>query len=309
MAEYIIGSCPHCGKELQIPAELEEFSCLYCGERTRTEVMLALQETKDDRYAQEREYLRERLPLTVTRYPDYYKKITKKEFFRAFETYETENQKTLDHLDVCARLHPQGAKECVQEVCKELMDALDAHMMGLRKWEKKSKRDEILFETRVVLAIFLTPLVRKRKLETAELFREELNKQWLERWPKHKWTPGDYEVLAEGFRRRKLCFITTATCQFDGKPDDCEELVMFRAFRDGWLSENGGKVDIAAYYEIAPTIVTCIDYCDDAAAQYAQIREKWLNPCVLALRENRNEDCRAIYTDMVKTLSKTYLRS
>ncbi|MBO2526952.1 MAG: hypothetical protein CW335_02045 [Clostridiales bacterium] len=36
MAELIKGNCPNCGKPLEIPAELEEFSCLYCGERSKT---------------------------------------------------------------------------------------------------------------------------------------------------------------------------------------------------------------------------------------------------------------------------------
>ena len=33
MVEMITRLCPHCGKELQVPEELQEFSCLYCGQR------------------------------------------------------------------------------------------------------------------------------------------------------------------------------------------------------------------------------------------------------------------------------------
>ena len=33
MEEMTTGLCPKCGHTLQIPAELERFSCMYCGER------------------------------------------------------------------------------------------------------------------------------------------------------------------------------------------------------------------------------------------------------------------------------------
>ena len=32
MEEMTTGLCPKCGHTLQIPAELERFSCMYCGE-------------------------------------------------------------------------------------------------------------------------------------------------------------------------------------------------------------------------------------------------------------------------------------
>ncbi len=308
MSEFVHGNCPSCGKPLQIPADLEEFACLYCGERCRTEVMLALGNVPEGHYGVERAYLKDNLPKTVINYPDYHTKLTEKKFYNAFDTYETDNAQILEHLDICARMDPEGKQACVKKVCQELLDTLETHMESDRRWEKKGKREQLLFETRVVLAIFLTPLARKLKLETAEPFCEELNRQWLERFPTHKWIPGDYEVLANGFKRSKLCFITTATCTHEGKQDDCAELTAFRAFRDGWLMQHGGSQDISRYYEIAPTIVTCIEHCDDTQSRYTEIRQTWLEPCYTALQEGRNEDCRTIYTDMVKTLQKRYLQ-
>jgi len=37
------GRCPKCGKALQIPAELDAFSCLYCGERLHPTMLLPMQ--------------------------------------------------------------------------------------------------------------------------------------------------------------------------------------------------------------------------------------------------------------------------
>lgn len=308
MEGTIKGNCPNCGKPLEIPAELEEFSCLYCGARSKTAELRVKKEIVPGEFEERREALRERLPKAVTGYPDYYKKITKKEFFTAFERYENENRAAVDSIDPCVDACPDGEEAAVKLLCADLLDAVDAHMQADPRWDKKTRRDGLLFEIKVVLAIFFTPLLRKHHLHCAEAFRTELNRQWLERYPKQMWTPGDYDVMAGGFKKHKLCFITTATCMSEGKPDDCRELTAFRAFRDGWLTEHGGEDLIAEYYEKAPAIVTCIELCDNPQARYAEIRERWLTPCYRALQERRMRDCRDRYVDMVRTLEARYLQ-
>ena len=308
MAEMIKGNCPNCGKPLEIPVDLEDFSCLYCGKRSLTADLRTVKEIVPGEFEERREALRERLPWAVTGYPDYYKKLTKKEFFKAYELYENENRATVDSLDPCVDACPDGEEAAVQILCKDFLDAVDAHMQADRRWSRKGKQNGVLYETKFVLAIFFTSLIGKRRLRCAEAFNKELNRQWLERYPKQIWSPGDYEVIASGFRKFKWCFITTATCASEGKPDDCAELTAFRAFRDGWLTEHGGEDLIAEYYDIAPGIVTCIELCDDSAERYAEIRERWLAPCYRALREGRMRDCRDRYVDMVRTLEQRYLQ-
>ena len=308
MAEMQKITCPHCGKELEIPADLEEFSCLYCGERIQRSELQKEKKELASSYEEEREYLRKNLAGTVTGYTSYYSKMSKKDFFTGSDTYESENKEVFLHLDPCAELCPRGPEACIKELCTEMLDQIEEYLKKEGRWERKNKQDNALFEIRVVLASYTTPLVRKCKQKNGEFFRKDLNRQWLERYPKHPWIPGDYDDLAGGYQRRKLCFITTATCRYDGKPDDCRELTAFRNFRDGWLMEHGGEKDIETYYEIAPSIVTMIDYCDSPEERYGEIRERWLKPCMKALDEDRPADCRSIYTDMVKTLQKRYLQ-
>lgn len=299
MADTIKIECPNCRKALEIPQGLEEFSCMYCGERMKLAELLRPTEEQTEAEA----YLREHLPETVTRYPNHFQKITKKEFPPAFEAYERENGDLVRYLDAAA----QPGSGAMPRICTEMLDGLERHMAADKRWETKMRRSQVLFETKVVLAIFLCPLVRKLKLESAEDFCAELHKQWMERYPKEVWYPGDYDTLVAGFKKRKWCFITTATCRHEGKPDDCAELTAFRTFRDGWLAEReGGQELIDLYYDIAPGIVACIDYCDAPEERYAEIRRGWLEPCYQALRENRPEDCRAIYTDMVRSLRERY---
>ncbi len=293
MADIIRGNCPFCGKMLEIPAELTEFSCLYCGERSRTSILSA-QENYDETPLLT---LAAELPQAITPYPKYFKKVTKKDYVPTFASYEAAHEALLTKLDVAICNDPRGLDTAVDAVCETLLDALEAHIMA-------HKKD--FFPVKSVLALFFTPLVKKLHLRCAERFCACLHEKWLKRFPTEVWMHGDYFVICDGFSRSKLCFITTATCAREGKPDDCAELTAFRAFRDGWLTAHNADL-IEEYYAIAPTIVTAIGHCDDADARYAEIRMRWLTPCLKALRDNKNTECRDIYIDMVQSLRKKYL--
>lgn len=299
MAETIKLTCPHCGKQLDISRELTEFSCLYCGQRVKRDDPTRPSAERDAAL----QTLRAELADTVTRYPEHYKKITKKEFEPTFAAYEAENTPLLAQLDVAI----QGDAATCKALCADFLAELERRLQSQKRWKSGHSRSQLLFETKLVLAIFLCPTVKKLKLGCAEMFCNELHAQWMEKFPKEQWYPGDYDVLIAGFKRRKWCFITTATCRSEGKPDDCAELTAFRRFRDDWLANrDGGREMIEMYYDIAPSIVACIDYCDAPAERYAELRRTWLAPCYRAIRENRNEDCRALYTEMVKTLTARY---
>ena len=103
------------------------------------------------------------------------------------------------------------------------------------------------------------------------------------------------------------CYITTAVCEFLGKPDDCYELTMFRKFRDVWLrKQDGGEELIKEYYNTAPRIVEKIDKRDDRDQIYTTIWDRWLQPCLIDIENGNNESCRNKYVDMVEQL-KVYL--
>lgn len=296
--------CPNCGRELEIPQELMEYSCLYCGVRSSLAVETA---GSAEDFEQARAALKEKLALLVKPYDENYKKISKKDFFQTYESYEWGTRQTLLEIDACAALHPEGVAAGAEILAGDTIDEIDRWMQDDSRWKSKHRRETFLFEVRVVLAIFLTPAVRRLGLACAEEYRTALNQAWLRRYPKQVWTPGDYDVMASGFKKRKWCYITTATCAAEGKDDNCAELEAFRAFRDGWLTQHGGQALIAEYYEKAPAIVACIDWCDSPVERYAQIRERWLSRCYSALCEQDYATCREIYVDMVRTLEKRYL--
>lgn len=301
MAEMITYRCPNCGHELQIPAELESFSCLYCGERLTREALCsaAPAETEADGARSEHyDHAVARLGWCITNFHGYQKKILRDTFFDAFSTYETACAPVVQELQ--RGIDPAQQAAQLAQAAQVMLDELAAG------WHNKNDMED----EKIILAIFFVPMLRKCKLPISEDFAAALQTLWVARYPKSPFYLGDYESISGGFRKKflGLCFITTAVCHELGKPDDCAELTAFRAFRDGYLAaQPDGPALIAEYYNIAPGIVTCINTCSDRHASYARLREDYLAPCYEDLLAGRNESCKARYVQMVRDLEREYL--
>lgn len=84
-----------------------------------------------------------------------------------------------------------------------------------------------------------------------------------------------------------MCFITTAVCAYLGKPDDCEELTILRAFRDGYMRSTG-ELDtlVQQYYQEAPDIVAKLDKltADKKSALYGAFNKVYILPAVAYIK-------------------------
>ncbi|MCI5993303.1 MAG: hypothetical protein MRZ24_04635 [Clostridiales bacterium] len=303
--EFRSGSCPQCGHALKVPAELEKFSCMYCGARlTQPELVTQQPLAADEAAVAAYDDAAAQLAGCVTNWRGYQKRITRNDFVAAFSEYEAGCSQVVELLNtgVCAGNAERTA--LLTQAASRMLDDLAA------SWKQNARNRHQLEDDKIVVAIFFVPLVRKLQLPISEEFVDILQKQWVARYPKSPFYLGDYDSIANGFRKKflGLCFITTAVCQAEGKPDDCEELTAFRAFRDGYLrSCPDGPALIDEYYNIAPGIVRCIDLCTDAPASYAAIRETYLAPCYDDIQNGRLERCKQRYTRMVRDLEQQYL--
>ena len=290
--------CPECGAELQIPQQLTEYSCMYCGARLSDSVPQPL----DEASAEELEAVYAALISCVTGYPDYNQKITRDLYAPSFDTYRA------GCAPVFARLN---AAACTDEQIAAAADRLLDDLATAWDGEKsKTARQRRMTDDKIIVAIFLVPMVRTMELPVSEPFCKALQEKWCERYPKDPFYLGTYDAIAGGFRKKflGLCFITTAVCQSRGLPDDCAELTAFRAFRDGYLRTcPDGAALIDEYYNIAPGIVACIDICGDRDARYDAIRANYLDPCYRDLQAGKLEDCKNRYVRMVRALEKEYL--
>lgn len=103
-----------------------------------------------------------------------------------------------------------------------------------------------------------------------------------------------------------FCFLTTAMCEYYGKPDDCHELKALRKFRDNWMAQTEeGKRLVAEYYDIAPVIVDAIGKDSNAVAIYSMIRDV-IYHCIDQMDKGDNQGCLDSYKEMVQNLAKKY---
>lgn len=294
-------------QELKVPASLAEFSCMYCGARLAQADLLTGAEAAPaapDETAFSAAL--EGLSGCIRNYRGYHKRVTKTDYEPAFAEYEAGCHAMVRRLDAGVAGLPADARAAqLRAAAGRMIDDLAVD------WAARKGSRFLFDEDKYVVALFFVPMVLRQELPSGREFADTLQAVWVERYPKSPFYVGDYETLAGGFRKKKflgLCFITTAVCEAEGKPDDCAELTAFRAFRDGYLkAQPDGEALIEEYYRIAPTIVMCIDVCGDRTERYAAIRAQYLQPCYDALQAEDLAGCKTKYVRMVRDLEREYL--
>lgn len=101
------------------------------------------------------------------------------------------------------------------------------------------------------------------------------------------------------------CFITTAICGYLHKPDDCEELVLLRHFRDLWLVHQPDGLELIMEYErIAPGIVQRLEASPNYEQYCRFLWEKYLLPCLELIKNFKFEECKNLYIKMVRQVQR-----
>lgn len=304
--DKITGFCPECKNKLEIPVDLSEFSCMYCGARLRKEDLLPERKQPEAVPAGDAEACLlagiQKLADGITNYPRAVQNLTRGGYVPFFERYEEENREAAEQIGLAAG--DLGAEEAARRAAEGFLREIARRLSGKRG--KPSAGD--LEDAKFTLCLFLIPMVRKAELEISEPLARELHDQWLEAYPKLPFSLTSYEQILEGFKRKRLCFITTAVCESFQKPDDCPELTAFRAFRDGYLrSCPDGEELIREYYDVAPGIVLAIRTAGESG-EFDRIWSEYLAPCYAAIGAGENEACKKTYTQMVQELKKKYLK-
>ena len=296
--------CPACGKEITVPAELESFSCLYCGAKHRMAELTAPTVPADEA---DRAYAEAHLLDCVRDYPDYYKQFSKKKYEASFEAHREGIRETWEALDRYLCAQPARREALLEEFVELFLTQWEELHRSNPKTKTKAARERLAFADKLTLAWYTVPAIRGYGLSLSEDFPALLSERFNAKYPDNRFVPGTYGEISAGFRKRGFCFVTTAVCEAEGKPDDCAELTAFRAFRDNWLAQTEqGRALIEEYYETAPAVVAAMRWGDDEPARCYELRRDWLSPCYEALLRNDNEGCKKLYVDMMHTLRARY---
>lgn len=195
---------------------------------------------------------------------------------------------------------PEEIITCIPEYVYEKL-----HAIGSRR-----KRELAALNHKLNMVSFFMPVIGEAPADNAKEVAKQMADEWNRKMPGNKIGYSTYESINNGFRRGISCYISTAVYRSLNKPDDCYELTTLRKYRDGYLmnSESGREI-VKEYYNIAPTIVKRIEKKEDADDIYRQIWKEYLGPCIHLIEENKNEECRVLYSTMVRKLEKEYLYS
>ncbi len=219
-----------------------------------------------------------------------------------FEDYYRKYTDVLEAVEKVYQMEEEPAKWC-QKLADHLTDAAADRLDAI---PRKGQRGDTLLGYNMSMAVYLFPAF----LETKSKCAEEVTDAIVETWNKRFHTTvgkASYDKIMGGFQR-KFCYITTAVCESLGKEDDCYELELLRSYRDGYLmATREGEALVKEYYNIAPTIVTRINRQSQASGVYRGIWDNYLKPCIRFIEEQRLEDCKDCYMNMVMELKGRYI--
>lgn len=309
-SDLMKGVCPRCGEALEIPSHLKQFSCMYCGSRLTADDIAPKKNVpviSEDEGAAAAAYYKEHILSLIVDHRTLERSLSKNAYAPAIEGYADTARPVFEQLNL-AILSGSLTSESASVL---LMDQLEEQWDKDVSTRKPRRAKSYYMDTdKFLIAIFLVPMIRTLELATMDDFCTAFHAEWIRRYPKSMWQVGDFEAINKGFKKKflGLCFITSAVCLQDQKPDDCAELTAFRSFRDGYLrSCPDGPALIDEYYQVAPAIVLAIEKSDDRDERYAAIRETWLEPCFRDLQTGALCQCKERYTDMIRALQQEYL--
>lgn len=104
------------------------------------------------------------------------------------------------------------------------------------------------------------------------------------------------------------CFVTTAALAAIGKNDDCEELEVFRNYRDQWLlHQPEGEHIVMEYYKVAPQIVEAINCLPNRDDIYAALWHQSIQECLILIQQGENESAKLLYHKTINDLREKYI--
>lgn len=236
---------------------------------------------------------------------DYRQFFKRKLYEEAFmKCYEEHKDLMAAIIETCEKA--QDKEYVLDELSGVIPDYVHEQINGQKG---KSKKEGLMIDYNMTMVTFVIPVIGYSNNESCNSLIDRMVEKWNMPPVTMKIRKSDFETLKGGFKSR-LCYITTAVCASQHKADDCYELTLLREYRDGYLlSQQEGRKVVEQYYDVAPTIVNRINKQKNASEIYEEIYRGWLSRCIDLIEENRLEECREVYADMVERLKKKYVFS
>jgi len=182
-----------------------------------------------------------------------------------------------------------------------------SYILGLQK----AKISHETYESRSTpyddMDMVLEAATLKKKIEPPKPTRRIVTSSTESKESKEVKKPAKEEPKQSGPKKSR-CYLTTACVQHRGLDDDCRELTVLRAFRDGYLRRQPhGPALIGEYYRHAPRLVRAISGSPNANRIWEWIY-RVIQECVRDIARGRPAQAEAAYRAMVAELSAAFPR-
>ncbi len=297
------GTCPKCGKQIQVPDDQEKILCMYCGEEILVSRALGEKDEKDPvLYEESRQKSLDGIRAVIQSCQNPMQEFKRDLYPGVFEQWYAGYRSTFEAMEYVYQHadHPAG---WAKELAEALVEEAKADLESLKGKGKKNQR---LLDLNFQVSVYLIPAALKYPSEVADPFAEAVIALWNREF---ETTIGKatFEIINGGFRR-KLCYITTAVCESLGKEQDCYELRLLKSYRDQYLEKTPeGHALVEEYYDLAPTIVKRIERQPDRKELYQELYQEYLLPCIRSIEAGDPEACRETYQEMVLKLKDRYM--
>lgn len=298
---FISAVCPHCGKELQLPADAKNIVCMYCAQPIDAGALLgesAKVPGEDyERLMSEAESL---LNDEIFSRRIKLKNIKQSTYENDFASYSALLRPALQSYSLAATESDEAANYFSGVIFNRFLKQFESE--GIIK-----QNDPRFFDCRYMLVSFTIPAILEQHTPAADELADQFLVRWNEHYPKNPLGKSNFETINSGFKK-KFCFITTAVCSSLGLGDDCMELNTLRKFRDEWFAKTPeGQAKINEYYLFAPMIVSAIDQDENKEFVYRSIWEDHLTPCLDLIESGKPEECASEYEGMILELEYKWL--
>ncbi|WWR14671.1 CFI-box-CTERM domain-containing protein [Lachnospiraceae bacterium JLR.KK008] len=298
--KYREGRCPKCNEVMQIPEDRDKIICMFCGQE------FSVRESADAAMASYEHVLEDFRGRVDSLFADAdrtVKGFQRTVYAERFESYLAEQRDNLtlmrSMIDVAV-----DRRRAAQEIAQVVVDSAARAMESMKG---KIGREATQMNRNMYMVTFLLPALLYQEKEKYTDLADAICEKWSQTFKNSNIHAADYDTLISGFKR-KLCYITTAVCEGLNKPSDCYELNLLKAYRDNYLTAlPGGEAMIAQYYDMAPTIIKRVNKRKDHEDVYRYLYETYIKPCVQLIEQQRNEECREKYEEMVEMLRAEYL--
>lgn len=298
--KYREGRCPKCNEVMQIPEDRDKIICMFCGQE------FSARESADAAMASYEHVLEDFRGGVDSLFADAdrtVKGFQRTVYAERFESYLAEQRDNLtlmrSMIDVAV-----DRRRAAQEIAQVVVDSAARAMESMKG---KIGREATQMNRNMYMVTFLLPALLYQDKEKYTDLADAICEKWSQTFKNSNIHAADYDTLISGFKR-KLCYITTAVCEGLNKPSDCYELNLLKAYRDSYLTAlPGGEAMIAQYYDMAPTIIKRVNKRKDHEDVYRYLYETYIKPCVQLIEQQRNEECREKYEEMVEMLRAEYL--